>query len=99
MTTQAPGPQVLANEAMNMHAATIITMPLESYSVGGLATPIDAKIRSQTACNHITQKRQRRGSAFFSYASHRRAVGSRMTYLPERTVKEGRTTSDAFEPP
>jgi hypothetical protein len=22
-----------------------------------------------------------------------------MTYLPERTVEEGRTTSDAFEPP
>lgn len=64
MTTQAPGPQVLANEAMNIHAATIITMPELSYSVGGLATPIDAKIKSQTACDHFRKRGHEGGQPF-----------------------------------
>ena len=50
LTTHAPGPQVEAKLAMNMQAATIMTIPEDSYSVGGRATPIDAKIKSQMAC-------------------------------------------------
>ena len=50
MTTHAKGPQVMAKEAMNMQAATIMTMPELVYSVGGRAVPTAAKMSSQVAC-------------------------------------------------
>jgi len=50
MTTQAKGPQVIAKDAMNMQAATIMTMPELSYSVGGLAMATEAKISSHADC-------------------------------------------------
>jgi hypothetical protein len=51
MTTQAKGPQVIANEAMNMQAATIMTIPELSYSAGGRAIATAAKIRSHIDCH------------------------------------------------
>jgi hypothetical protein len=51
MTTQAKGPQVMANEAMNMQAATIMTIPELSYSVGGRAMATEAKISSHADCH------------------------------------------------
>lgn len=50
ITAQANGPQVIAKEAMNMQAATIMTMPELSYSIGGRAVATLAKISSQVAC-------------------------------------------------
>lgn len=50
MTTHAKGPQVIAKEAMNMQAATIITMPELSYSVGGRAMATAAKISNHADC-------------------------------------------------
>merc|ERR1712137_171445 len=50
MTTHANGPQVIAKEAMNMQADTIMTTPELPYCVGGRATPTDANIRSQADC-------------------------------------------------
>jgi hypothetical protein len=50
MTTQAKGPQVMAKEAMNMQAATIMTIPELSYSVGGRAMATEAKISSHADC-------------------------------------------------
>merc|ERR1711939_1164899 len=50
MTAQANGPQVMAKEAMNIQAATIMTIPELSFSVGGLAVATLAKMRSQVAC-------------------------------------------------
>jgi len=50
MTTQAKGPQVMAKEAMNMQAATIITIPELSYSVGGRAIATEAKMSSHADC-------------------------------------------------
>jgi hypothetical protein len=50
MTTQAKGPQVIAKEAMNMQAATIITIPEFSYSAGGRAIATEAKISSHIDC-------------------------------------------------
>jgi len=40
----------MAKEAMNMQAATIMTMPELSYSVGGRAMATDAKISSHADC-------------------------------------------------
>jgi hypothetical protein len=51
MTTQAKGPQVMAKDAMNMQAATIMTMPELSYSAGGRAIATAAKIRSHIDCH------------------------------------------------
>jgi hypothetical protein len=51
MTTQANGPQVMAKDAMNMQAATIMTMPELSYSAGGRAIATAAKIRSHIDCH------------------------------------------------
>ena len=50
ITTQANGPQVMAKEAMNMQAATIITIPELSYSVGGRAMATAANINSHIDC-------------------------------------------------
>jgi hypothetical protein len=50
ITTQTNGPHVAAKLAMNMQAATIITIPETSFSVGGRTVPMMAKMRSQTAC-------------------------------------------------
>lgn len=41
----------MANEAINMQAATIITVPDTGLSSGGSAMPIAAKIKSQIACH------------------------------------------------
>lgn len=50
MTTHANGPHVIAKDAMNMHADTIMTMPELVFSVGGFAVPTEANMRSQQAC-------------------------------------------------
>lgn len=50
MTTQANGPQVMANDAMKKHAETIIRVPATGFSVGGRAMPTEAKMSSQVAC-------------------------------------------------
>lgn len=64
MTTQAMGPHVLAKEAMNMHAATIMTMPTVSLPSGFFAVPMEAKMHIQAACQSAPMKRGQRRPNF-----------------------------------
>ena len=68
MTTHAKGPQVMAKEAMNMQAATIMTMPELGYSVGGRAMATEAKISNHADCqNAPTIKGRRRPTLSIKY--------------------------------
>jgi hypothetical protein len=61
MTTQTKGPHVQAKDAMNMHALTIMMIPEDGYSVGGLTIPMIAKMSSHVACHRppMTSGRRR----------------------------------------
>lgn len=73
-----------------MQAATIMTIPEDSYSVGGRATPMDAKINNHMACPTMTCQSHAR----------RNCGGCRNpTDLPDSPVEQRGPPTDPFEPP
>jgi hypothetical protein len=56
MTTHAMGPHVPAKDAMNMHAATIMTTPAVELFSGSIDTPTAAKMHSQAVCQRAPRK-------------------------------------------
>jgi hypothetical protein len=60
MTTQAMGPQVPAKDAMNMQAATIMTMPAVELLSTSMAVPMEAKTTSQADCHKAPMTRGQR---------------------------------------